>query len=208
MDDLRVLLIGGPSGAGKTTLARSVAARLGFLSTTVDDLVTTARLVTDPEAQPDFHRMGGVGWLEYFTTGPPERLVADAIALEQAMWPILMRLIDRREADKAPIVMDWWLFNPDLVAEVSDVVIQSVWLHIDPVVLDRRERSLTEFREGSSDPERMHANFMHRSLWRNELIRERATALDLPLVRQTGERSVEELTSEVLHLIGRTDRAQ
>ena len=42
MGDLRVLLIGGPPGAGKTTLARSVAGRLGFLSTTVDDLVTTA----------------------------------------------------------------------------------------------------------------------------------------------------------------------
>lgn len=208
MDDLRVLLIGGPPGAGKTTLARSVAARLGFLSTTVDDLVTTARLVTDPDAQPDLHRTGGIGSLEYFTAGPPERLIADAIALEQAMWPILMRLIERHGPGQAPIVMDWWLFNPDLVSGASDPVIRSVWLHIDPVALDRRERSLTEFRDGSSDPERMHENFMHRSLWRNDLIRERAMALDLPLVRQPGERSVEELTSEVLHLIGRTDSAQ
>ena len=86
------------------------------------------------------------------------------------MWPILRRLMERHEAEKAPIVMDWWLFNPDLVAEVSDRAIQSVWLHIDPDTLDRRERSLTGFRAGSRDPERMHANFMHRSLWRNELV--------------------------------------
>lgn len=203
MGELRVVLIGGPPGAGKTTLARSVAARLGFLSTTVDDIVTAARQLTDAASQPDLHRSGGAGPVDYFTTGPPERLVADAVALQEVMWPVLADLIRRHLTDKGPIVLDWWLFHPDRVVELSSPAVGSVWLHIDPVALDQRERSLTDFRAGASDPETMHANFMHRSLWRNELVRARATALGLPLVHQPGARSVEDLTDEVLRLVDR-----
>lgn len=201
MEGLRALLIGGPPGAGKTTLARSVGAKLGFLSTTVDDLVTTARLFTDGRWRPDLHRAGGVGPLEYFTQGPPDRLIDDAVALEEAMWPVLDRVIHRHVVDKDPIVMDWWLFNPDTLVNVSNGAIRSVWLHIDPAALDRRERDHGAFREGSSDPERMHTNFMARSLWRNQLVLDRATALGLPVVHQPGDRTVDDLTNEVLRLI-------
>lgn len=200
MGEHNVLLIGGPPGAGKTTLARSVAGQLGFLSTTVDDLVNTARIFTDPHDQPDLHRTQGIGHLRYFTEGPPDRLIDDAVALENVMWPVLERLIHRHVADKAPIVLDWWLFNPEKVAALPSQVAKSVWLHIDPVVLEEREHSNTAFRDGSSDPERMHANFMERSYWRNDLISRQATAAGLPVIHQTGNRSVDDLASETIRL--------
>ncbi len=203
MDDLRVLLIGGPPGAGKTTLARSVGAKLGFLTTTVDDLVTAARLATDATYQPSLHLRGGVGTLLYFTQGPPQRLIDDAVVLSEFMWPILTTMIKRHAADGAPIVMDWWLFDPDRVADITSGAIKSIWLHIDPEVLGQREWNLSAFREGSSNPEQMHTNFMQRSLWRNQLILERATALGLPVLHQPGDRSVEDLTDEALTIVGR-----
>lgn len=201
MNDFRVLLIGGPPGAGKTTLARSIGASLGFLSTTVDDLVATARMLTDSRSHPALHPMRGVGHLEYFTSSSRDRLIADAVALQDLMWPALQGVIQRHVAEKYPIVMDWWLFDPDRVATETDRAVRSVWLHVDPNALDRRERSVTDFRSGSINPERMHDNFMHRSLWRNQMIFERATALGLPVLHQPGDKSVTNLTEEALQLV-------
>ena len=131
-----------------------MGAALGFLSTTVDDLVSTARMFTDSGSHPDLHRAGGVGHLDYFTDSSPRRLIDDAVALHDAMWPTLERVIRRHVTDKAPIVLDWWLFDPAALANSSGGAVRSVWLHVEPAELHRRERELSDFREGSHDPER------------------------------------------------------
>ena len=107
MQNLRVLLIGGPPGAGKSTLGRAVAAELGFGSLTVDDLVVAARVLTTEETHPDLHHMRRVGYRQYFTDGPAEKLVSDALALEAAMWPAVEQVIVSHAASKSPLVIDW-----------------------------------------------------------------------------------------------------
>jgi Zeta toxin len=42
----KVILVGGCPGAGKTTLGRAIAARLGYASLTIDDLLGAARAIT------------------------------------------------------------------------------------------------------------------------------------------------------------------
>lgn len=200
MNDLKVVLVGGPP-RWKTTLARSIAGRLGFASTTVDDLVTTARFTTSAETHPALHQMAGVGHVRYFTTGPPERLIADAEQVSEMMWPIIDLIVRRHISSSNPVVLDWWLFSPLRVSQIADPRVASLWLHIDPDALDRRERAITDFREGASDPNRMHSNFMQRSLWRNGLVAAQAADLGLPLLYQPGDRSVEDLTdAAIVHL--------
>lgn len=196
------LLLGGAPGAGKTTLGRAVAAQLGWDSLTGDDLLTAVRMVTTPKTHPAFHPIGEAGHLAYFTNGHPEQLIADAIATQDAAWPVVRGVLRRRQLVGHPVVVDWWLLDPRKVAATAPRGTASAWLHIDADVLLERERANQEFFRASSDPQRMLDNFMARSLWRNQLVRDAAAQLHLPIIHQDGSRAVEELTDEVISRLG------
>jgi 2-phosphoglycerate kinase len=193
-----VTLIGGPPGAGKSTLGRAVAARLGCGSLTVDHLLTAAQVVTNADSHPEFHQVSGVGHVQYFTESPKEGLISDAVAQEDAVWPMVERIIHSHLSSQSPLVIDWWLLRPRLVAAIEDERVRSVWLHIDPKTLWERERHNTSWMSGSSDPQRMLDNFMHRSLWRNELDASEAESLGLHVLHLTGDEPVDALVDRVL----------
>lgn len=201
-DDFEVVLIGGPPGAGKTTLGRNLAARLGFASLTVDDLVMVGRLFTDDVSHPAFHKMRRVGATAYFTETPGEQLVADSLELEEAMWPVVERVIASHLATKGPIVMDWWLLSPLKVAALANSKVRSLWLNIDSVALTERERSNVNFFGQPSGSGQILSNFMYRSLWRNDLVASEATALGLPIVRLGGDESPQDVVERALELLG------
>lgn len=199
MSQIQVILIGGPPGAGKSTLGRAVAAELGYASLTVDDLLVTAQVLTTKESHPAFHQMSEVGGhVSYFTEGPKEKLVSDSLAQEEAMWSVLKRVITYHIKSQSPAVIDWWLLRPRAVAALDNDQVASVWLHIDPEALWERERQNIDWTQGSSDQDRMLVNFMHRSLWRNELVATEAARLGLTVLRLTGREPVEVLVERVV----------
>ncbi|MEN8041824.1 MAG: AAA family ATPase [Actinomycetota bacterium] len=193
-----VRLIGGAPGAGKTTLGRALGAYLDVPSLTGDDIVTGILGVTTEQSHPDLHMIGKRGHIEYFTSSDPEDLRSDALAQHAATWHALEFVARKRSRIGQPIVIDHWSLDPKRVAESRAGDLRPVWLHIDPEVLDARERDLAEFAADSSDPERMHTNFMSRSLWWNEHVRRSAHDLGLPAIHQDGSKSVDDLVNEAL----------
>jgi len=197
----RVLLIGGPPGAGKTTLGRSLAAALGWTSLSVDDLMVAAKVVTTPESHPGLHVMKRPNHVEYFTGSSVDQLTADADLQHEAVWPSVERVIRNHATFGSPIVIDGWHLRPDRVTGMDLDSVLSFWLVIDPSVLEERERKNVDFFHESPDPERMLGNFMGRSLWYNDLIRRETTRLGLHVLFQDGSVSVEALCRQVLQVV-------
>lgn len=100
------------------------------------------------------------------------------------------------------VVIDWWLLRPSAVASVEGDGLASVWLHVEPEVLWERERRNTGWTAGSTDPDRMQANFMRRSLWRNDLVAAEATTLGLPIVDVTADLSVDQIVGHAREALG------
>jgi 2-phosphoglycerate kinase len=194
----KVFLIGGAPGAGKSTLGTALAARLGIGSLTIDDLVTAVQAVTTPETHPGLHLMWNTSHLEYFTYSSIDKLKGDAIRQHEAAWPFIERVIRKHALGGAPIVIDGWHLWPERISQLQLENVWAGWIIIAPSVLEERERKNVEWLQGSSDPERMFANFMSRSLWFNGLMEEQANEFQMITLSQHGETSVDELCEMLL----------
>lgn len=199
MTEPRVILIGGAPGAGKTTLGCALAAKLGAASVTIDDLMIVARMATNFDRHPDLFLIKGRTHLDYFTNSTAEQLIDDAQRQHAASWPFVLKLITKHfDFTSTRLVIDGWHLRPHSVAAMNTPNVKAYWIHIDPAVLEARERKNTDFLEGSSDPERMHQNFMGRSLWINELLKREAMKHNMPVLEQDGTKSVDDLCAMML----------
>jgi len=75
MPDSRVIMNGGTPGAGKTKLGAVLAARQGFLTTSMGDLHAAGKAVTWPVTHPALHCMRRVSRPQDVTYTPVERLI-------------------------------------------------------------------------------------------------------------------------------------
>ena len=202
MADSNVLLVGGAPGAGKTTLARAVAAELGWMALPGDALATAMRGVTTPETHPALHVVGRGLHVEYFTQGPPEKLVADAMDLQEEAWPGFERVTSFHARFGPSATIDSWTFSPANVASLGLDNVLAVWIVIDPSVLSEREEPPSDYIDPSPHPERRRANFFHRSLWCNEFMEREAKAHEMTVLYQDGSQSVADHVAAIIAVGG------
>lgn len=122
MDDLdgqpdvgwRVLLLGGPSGVGKTTVAHRLARHLSAGVAEVDDFQALLEGMTTAEQFPAIH---------FWRTHPAaDRLPADEIvrrlfAQSEALQPGLDAVIANRLTGAAPVILEGDFILPALAAQ-------------------------------------------------------------------------------------------
>ena len=198
----KVILIGGCSGAGKTTLGRALAARWDYASLAIDDLGIAVKAVTSPETHPGLHVMNKPNYLHYFTHSPVEKLIADADLQHQAIWPAVESTIRNHASWGMPIVIDGWHMRPEWTESLGLENVSSHWIVIEPKVLEARERQNVEFLSGSDNPEQMLKRFLARCLWSNDLLLDQAISHDCHVLRQDGTQTVSDLIRQVESRIG------
>lgn len=170
-----VLLLGGASGVGKTSVSYRLARHFGVGITEIDDFQVILERMTTPEQQPALH---------FFRTDPDaffrldeDGKLAHAIDYAMAMAEPLEYVIANHLDGGRPVVLEGDFLLPSLAARPAFAGIpaagrvRAIFLHEDE---DQIRRNYAE-REGDSQPARARAS------WRDsEWLRREAADLGLP----------------------------
>jgi 2-phosphoglycerate kinase len=157
----QVLLIGGASGAGKTSVSYRLANHFNVGITEVDDFQVILERMTTPEQQPELH------W------GPtqPEanRLAADEIAdhliaVCRVMAHALEAVIKNHLESKSPVILEGDFILPALAAQASFCGYPGDG-QVRAIIIDEDDEAQLlrnfEERESTSQPLRARVSWLH-----------------------------------------------
>ncbi|MFH9266170.1 hypothetical protein ACH4KN_18205 [Streptomyces sp. NPDC017546] len=124
MRDVRVVLIGGTSNTGKSTVAEAVAERLGFEHRSTDGL---ARHPGRPWRTPEHEVPPHVA--EHYGTLTTDELLASVLDHYERLRPRIEKLITDRAGAGAPgLVLEGSALWPTWVARLTGPRTAAVWL--------------------------------------------------------------------------------
>ena len=173
----RVLLLGGASGVGKTSVSYRLAQRYGVGLTEIDDFQVVLERMTTPDQQPELH---------FFRTRPDEwrrmdeeQRLAHAIRHAEAMAGALELVIANHLDGGSPLVLEGDFLLPSLaVRPAYDGVpakdqVRALFLYEDEEQIGRNYLA----REGRPQPGRARASWRH-----SEWLRREAARLGVPAI--------------------------
>jgi shikimate kinase len=179
MRDVRVVLIGGTSHVGKSTLARALAQKLGW------SCVSTDRLGRHP-GRP---WPGGDGPVPahvviHYRTFPVEVLTTEQLRHYEQMWPVIRSLVDTHvhAPGAGRLVLEGSGVWPDRVVELQRAKVDAVWLTAAPETLRERIHAASGYSDLSSTEKALVDKFIGRTLRYQEIMMRAVRRLGLSAV--------------------------
>lgn len=159
---VRVILIGGTSNAGKSTLAGHIAARLGWVHVSTDSL---ARHPGRPWRRAPDEVPPHVA--EHYLGLTVEELMDSVLAHYRRIWPLSEALILRHVDDVSAerLVLEGSALWPELVAGLRGPGVAAVWLTAEPALLADRIRRESLYEETDQRGRQLIDKFIERT-WR------------------------------------------
>ena len=170
MSDTRVILIGGTSHVGKSTLAATLAEELGW------QLLSTDQLARHPGRPWGRELPGDVK--AYFLSGSAEDLLGSVVAhYRNNVWPIVEAIIRSRVANNydMPLVFEGSAILPESACALNMPGVQAVWLTAGHETISRRIVSNSDWQSASTEHQELINRFLGRSLLFDEFVRQSAT---------------------------------
>lgn len=168
-----VILIGGSSHAGKSTLARKIAEERGG-----------AVLSTDTLARHPGRPWGDVGQrphvIEHYLTLSPEELLADVLRhYRENVWP---QVVEAIESANGPLVIEGSALWPESVATLQKEGVSAVFLTASDDLLRQRIHAESRFDELSGQERELVEKFLARTLLYSRRMNEAVARLGLESV--------------------------
>lgn len=188
----RILLIGGTSHAGKSTLARNLGKTLGW------KLVSTDHLARHPgrpwKALPE--QVPGHVAAHYLSLSA-NQLLADVLRHYQSLWPIISDLIVHSDA---PLIVEGSALWPEWTAGLAPDNVTALWLTASDESLKQRIREASGYDKAVGEQKEMIRKFVVRTLLYNRMMMEAVHRLELPSV-SVEHHTLKTSTGECLRLL-------
>ena len=196
--DLRVILIGGSSHAGKSILAQALAQKLGWRAASTDGL---ARHPGRPWKKKPERVPNHVA--EHHLSLSVDELITDVLRHYRSMWPDIESMVTSHATDLATyrLVLEGSALWPETVATLDLDSVASIWLTASDEVFRSRIYGASGFGEASARERQMIQKFLDRTLLYNARMREIVSRRGLACVDVGDASSVEELGEKCLALI-------
>ncbi len=192
---LRVILIGGPSHGGKSTLAQALSSRLGWHCTSTD------RLARYP-GRPWGHVRPHVA--EHYLSLSPDELIEDVIRHYARMWPDIRSLITAHASDPSTerLILEGSALWPESVVTLRLDGVGAIWLTASDSFLQERIYTASGFEQAPDQEKALIEKFIGRAQRYNERMMQALRLLDLPWVNVEEASSLENLVDTSLCLLG------
>jgi 2-phosphoglycerate kinase len=187
----QVVLVGGTSHAGKSTVGRTLAGRLGHEYRTTDLL---ARHPGRPWPADGRDVPGHVA--EHYATLTTDELIDSVLAHYERLWPRIEELV-AAHATGTGLVLEGSALWPASVATLTVPYASAVWLTADESLLSDRIRTAGRYDAATDAARHLVDRFLDRTLRYQALMVEAVDRLGLTRV-DVGGRTADEVAELVL----------
>lgn len=199
-----VYWIGGGSGAGKSTIARRMAARHGLRLYATDDVMSDHARRSTPDDAPFLSRFAAMDMDERWVHRSPESMLETFHWFRGEGFGLIVEDLlayPRRPA----VIAEGFRLLPHLVEPLLTVPNQAVWLLPTPdfrrVAFDSRG-STWEIARKTSDPDKALSNLLERDRLFTERLRAEVKRLELPVIEVDTTTMEDELVDRVTAAFG------
>jgi 2-phosphoglycerate kinase len=196
----RVILIGGTSHAGKSSLARELAARLAYEPLSTDKLARHPGRPWPPgeaSVPPDV--------AQHYGALAPEALIGSVLRHYGTMWPMIRALVEARAADSAApgLVLEGSALWPERAAQLlGGGSVAGLWLVADEALIEARIRRESRFEAADRAGRALIEAFLERTRRYQHRMLEVVVRLGLPRLDVRAGEPIGALADRALDLLG------
>jgi len=180
-----VYWIGGGSGAGKSTIARRIAAQHGLRVYATDDVMADHARRSTPEDAPLLHTFMALDMDERWVNRPPKALLETFHWFQGEGFNLIIE--DLLCLPREPgVIVEGFRLLPRLVRPLLSVPAHAVWLLPKPAfrqaVVESRGGAAWGFLGKTTDPERALRNLLERDRMFTDILRQQTALLEVPAI--------------------------